>query len=127
MISRRAFFGIGLCVWPRFLSGRSQEYKVGNLVKIVALPSYCHRQSKNREFNRHIVLLRDCLGGIYRVTYIGEDGRPELDVTRTAIARNPTLIGCEIAIEPECIVLVTKRTIESPTLKLAWGTLNRAI
>jgi hypothetical protein len=56
--------------------------------------------------NEHAALLRDCLGGVYRVVCIGEDGRPELDVAAIAIARNPCLVGCEISIEPECIALV---------------------
>jgi hypothetical protein len=106
MVSRRALFGIGLCGWPRLLKGRARPFEVGDLVRIVALPSDCRRQWKNREMNEHAALLRDCLGGLYRVVYIGEDGRPELDVTTTAIARNPRLVGCEISIEPECIALV---------------------
>ena len=58
--------------------------------------------------NRHAAVVRDCLGGTYRVIYVGEDGRPELDVYRTAAAYiDPGSVGFSISIEPECVVLVS--------------------
>jgi len=110
MVSRRALFGIGLCGLPMMLRGRARRYEAGDLVKLVALPSHCRQRWKNPDMNWHAALVRDCLGGTYRVTCVGEDGRPSLDVTTTAIARNPGLIGCEVSVEPGCVVLVTTQT-----------------
>jgi len=75
-------------------------------VKIVALPGYCHREWENIELNRHVAMLRRCFGGTYRVVYVGEDRRPELDVFTTAHADGA--VGCTISIEPQCVVLVAK-------------------
>jgi hypothetical protein len=110
MVSRRALLGIGLCGLPMMLRGRARRYEAGDLVKLVALPSHCRQRWKNPDMNWHAALVRDCLGGTYRVTYVGEDGRPSLDVTTTAIARNPGLIGCEVSVEPGCVVLVARQS-----------------
>jgi len=109
MISRRMLFGLGLCGWPGLPARPERKYGVGDLVRIVALPSECRTQWKNCKMNEYVALLRDCLGSTYRVVYVGEDGRPELDVAMTAIARNPRLLGCKISVEPECVALVAKR------------------
>jgi len=95
---------------PQLLRERAPHYEAGDLVRLVALPSYCRQQWTQPDMNLHVAVLRDCLGGTYRVSYVGEDGRPELDVLRIAIARTPGLIGCEIAVEPEWVAPVAKRT-----------------
>ena len=113
MISRRALFGLGLSVWPVLSQTRTRQYESGDLVKVVALPAYCRRWDycENTRLRRHAALLQTCLGTTYRVITIGEDGRPELDVSRTGSILDPTLTGCSISIERDCVELFAKRAV----------------
>ena len=93
MISRRAFFGIGFCGRPALAGGFARQCKPGDLVRIVALRRYreAWEQCKNTDLKRSAALLRRCLGGTYRVVYVGDDGRLELDVFETAKALDERL------------------------------------
>jgi hypothetical protein len=87
------------------------QYAVGDLVRLVAVPAVWRQPWKNEEVNQYFSMIQDCVGGTYRVIYVGEDGRPELDVGTTAIAHDPRLTGFSVSVEPECVVLVA----EAPT------------
>lgn len=111
MISRRALTRNVLCNWPALLRGGAKPYEPGDLVKIVAVPDYCQewKNSKSTALRRHAELLQRCVRRAYRVICVGEDGRPELDVFRTAALLDPDLRGCAISVEAECVSLVARR------------------
>jgi hypothetical protein len=86
------------------------------LVAVVTPPDYCEvwENSENVSLRRCAVLYRRCMGGTYRVVYVGEEESLELDVFKTARLLDRTLIGCEMAFKPECIEMVAKRGAGHP-------------
>jgi hypothetical protein len=105
MISRRVFVGFAGCA-PCLIRAAKQQYRIGDLVEIVALPDYAFRHHSNRAFALHVALLYRCLGKRFRIVYIGDDGRPELDVTSVA-APLAGCIGSSISIEAQCLEVVS--------------------
>jgi hypothetical protein len=90
---------LALAVSPLLPLPRRSGFKVGDWVRIVALPSYtaAWSASRNHDLQRHAWVLRRCLGGRYPVVYVGDDGRPELDVSRD-------IVGYSISLDLECVV-----------------------
>jgi len=103
MMDRRTL--LALAVSPLLPFRKRDKLKVGDWVQMVALPSATARyaSSTNRDFRRVAWIYRRCLGKRFQITYIGEDGRPELDVGREVAAALGAL-GWSISIEPECVV-----------------------
>jgi hypothetical protein len=96
---------VALAFLPLLPFRRRAQLKVGDWVRIVALPSYAapFASSTNRDLRRVAWLYRRWLGGRFPIIYIGDDGRPERDVSRD-VAAAVGLMGCCISIEPECVV-----------------------
>lgn len=91
---------LALAVSPLLPLPNRTGFKVGDWIRIVALPSYTAAwgASWSRDCQEHAQVLRRCLGGRYQVVYVGDDGGPELDVSRDVVA------GHSISIDPECVV-----------------------
>jgi hypothetical protein len=111
MFSRRLFLWLGASS-PVALSIRRTRYDVGDLVKLVRLPPmFPDAHPDLTEINR---LYRLCFGKTSRVIYIGEDGRPELDVSEHVVRSAPAspvtgkLLGCSLSFEPGCLALVKR-------------------
>jgi hypothetical protein len=99
------FVGFSICASRTLRDERARQYRVGDLVEVVALPDYAFQHHNNADLKRHAALLRHCLGKRFPIVYIGDDGRPELDVSAVA-APLMGCIGCEISIEAQCISIV---------------------
>jgi len=82
------------------------RYQVGDRVRLASLPSYtaAWRSSKVPVCQKHARILDQCLGRLLQIIYIGDDGRPELEVSRD-IAHAMGSLGISISIEPECVIL----------------------
>jgi hypothetical protein len=82
------------------------HYQVGDWVRMVSLPSYVATWRSNMVpvCQRHARVLEQCLGRRLQIIYIGDDGRPELGVSRD-IAHAMGSLGISISIEPGCVVL----------------------
>ncbi len=100
MISRRVFVGLGSCA-SCFIP-LAHQYRAGDLVEIVALPEYAFRHYRYRDMALHVAVLRRCLGKRFRIVNIGDDGRPELDVTAVE-APLTGCIGASMSIEARCL------------------------
>ncbi len=96
---------LALAASPLIPFRKRAKFKIGDGVQMVVLPSSTARyaSSTNRDFRRVAWIYRRCLGGRFQITYIGDDGRPELDVSRE-VAPAMGLLGCSILVEPECLV-----------------------
>lgn len=96
---------LALAASPLMPFRKRAELKIGDWVQMVALPSATARyaSSTNPDFRRVAWIYRRCLGRRFQITYIGDDGRPELDVSPEVAPVMGTL-GCSISIEPECVV-----------------------
>jgi len=89
------------------------RYMVGDIVRVVkdrpAVRDAWHRELA--ELNRR---RRLCYGKTCRVLYVGDDGRPQLDVSEHVIPFVPIdpvhgpLLGCGMSFEPDCLVLVKR-------------------
>jgi hypothetical protein len=103
MMDRRTL--LALAVSPLMPFRNRAELRVGDWVQMVALPPSTTRyaSSKNRDLRQLAWIYRRCLGGRFQITFIGDDGRPELDVGRE-VAPALGLLGCFISVEPECVV-----------------------
>jgi hypothetical protein len=111
MSSRRFFLWLGVCS-PIALSMRQNRYEVGDLVELVELPLIFPAVRPDlAEINRRYRL---CFGKTSRVIYIGDDGRPELDVSEHVAPMalpdpvSGKLLGYTMAFEPGCLALVKR-------------------
>jgi hypothetical protein len=97
VMDRRTF--LALAVSPLLPLPKRSGFRVGDWVRMVALPSYTAAwgASWNRDLQRHARVLQRCFGRRYPVVYVGDDGRAELDVSRD-------VEGFSISLEPECVV-----------------------
>ena len=95
---------LALAVSPLLPLPRRSGFKVGDWVRIVALPSYTDSwaASNNLDCQRHARVLRRCLGRRFQVFYVGADGRPEFDVGED-IATAVGSTGYSISIDLECV------------------------
>ena len=109
-MDRRTLLAMALA--PMFPRLKQVRFKIGDWVRIVALPSYtvAFGSSKERDLRRHAWILRRCLGRRYQIVYIGNDGRPELDVSR-AISTAMGALSYSISIEPECVLRTPLRDV----------------
>ena len=112
MFTRRRFFSL-VASGPIALSVLPCRFQVGDIVRVVkdrpAVRDAWHPELV--EFNRQ---RRLCYGKTCRVLYVGDDGRPELDVSEHVIPFVPVdpvhgpPLGCVMAFEPDCLALVKR-------------------
>jgi len=104
MLDRRAVLGIAL---PSIFAVRLKRtrFKIGDWVQVVALPSYAASLGAAKDLRRRRAawVCQQCLGGHFRVIYVGEDGRPEIEVSQN-IAAAAGASGYSLSMEPECLV-----------------------
>lgn len=100
MPSRRSFLFLPL-LHRCFRPPSARSFCVGDLVRVAAIPA--RSPLRNTDFLRHLENLDLCLGKTCRVIFVGEDGRPELDVVEHVRHSNPSLAGCSISFEPNCL------------------------
>jgi hypothetical protein len=125
------FFGVVFCGSPALARRDAQGCEPGDLVKVAALPDYCCAWEKceNVALQCHAATLRRCLGRVFRVVSVGENGWPELEVSSDVSWHNLVYTGeqgrpkvevfnslhrgeavaCAISIEPKCAELVARR------------------
>jgi hypothetical protein len=104
MYTRRTILAFGICT-PLVRAKQVPKYRVGDWVVLASLPPLAYYEGKNQDLIRHAAILRACFKSQFQIVYVGEDGRPELDVT-AAVARGRNLVGCSISIEPEFLKAV---------------------
>jgi hypothetical protein len=104
MMDRRTLLAIVLTpIFPVRLN--RTRFKIGDWVQVVTLPSNTASfgSAKNPDLRRVAWVYQQCLGGRYRIIYVGEDGRPEIEVDQN-IAAAVGALRYSISIEPECVV-----------------------
>ena len=111
MISRRDV--VGLPCLGRFISRRptGARYAPGDLVEFVSLSGWestVALETLNSDWQRHVRLVRHCLGTNYRIIHVDEEGSVELDVGKTAVRSDPALIGCSLKRDPAHVELVRR-------------------
>ena len=103
-MDRRTLLAIVLTPIFRVRLNRTR-FKIGDWVQVVTLPSNTASfgSARNPDLRRVAWVYQQCFGGRYRVIYVGEDGRPEIEVDQN-IAAAVGALSYSISIEPECVV-----------------------
>jgi hypothetical protein len=107
MLTRRFILGFGM-LSPLGIAVSDRRFHAGDFVKVVRIPSWA---STNPMLAAHWRLCRNCMGKLCRVLSVGQDGRPEVDVSEYVAASVPQprkLSRCSISLEARCLVLVRR-------------------
>lgn len=84
-MNRRTLLAMALA--PMLPKLQQTRCKVGDWVRFVALPANTEAWAscKSQDLRRVADVYRRCLGGRFPVVYVGDDGRPELDVSTEVV------------------------------------------